>query len=157
VKTCVISQKCLFWDKSSSLGNLWISFLIGEVVSPPTPTSGYLSQDSHDEIYNIYDKHMQLQPPFQSFYEHLIKFMLTWEISWINWSFYYHTRDLQPLKLPIHKDFERVVVDAYVYHKYCKSRCHESWDKYTKIGVGGETTSPIRSAIRRFPKDKLLS
>ena len=23
-----------------------------------------------------------------------------------------------PLVLPIHKDFERVVVDAYVYHKY---------------------------------------
>jgi hypothetical protein len=28
-----------------------------------------------------------------------------------------------PLVLPIHKDFERVVVDVYVYHKYCKSRC----------------------------------
>ena len=28
-----------------------------------------------------------------------------------------------PLILPVHKDFERVVVDAYVYHKYCKSRC----------------------------------
>jgi hypothetical protein len=28
-----------------------------------------------------------------------------------------------PLILPIHKDFERVVVDAYVYHKYCRSRC----------------------------------
>jgi hypothetical protein len=28
-----------------------------------------------------------------------------------------------PLILPVHKDFERVVVDAYVYYKYCKSRC----------------------------------
>ena len=28
-----------------------------------------------------------------------------------------------PLILPIHKNFERVVVDAYVYHKYCTSRC----------------------------------
>ena len=28
-----------------------------------------------------------------------------------------------PLILPVHKDFERVVVDAYVYHKYCKSHC----------------------------------
>jgi hypothetical protein len=27
-----------------------------------------------------------------------------------------------PLILLVHKDFERVVVDAYVYHKYCKSR-----------------------------------
>jgi hypothetical protein len=36
---------------------------------PPTPTFVYLSQDSHNEIYNIYDKHMHLQPPFQSLYE----------------------------------------------------------------------------------------
>jgi hypothetical protein len=27
-----------------------------------------------------------------------------------------------PLMLPIHKDFERMVVDAYVYQKYCRSR-----------------------------------
>ena len=31
-----------------------------------------------------------------------------------------------PLIFPIHKDFERVVVDTYVYHKYCKSLWHES-------------------------------
>ena len=31
-----------------------------------------------------------------------------------------------PLILLVHKDFERVVVDAYVYHKYCKSRWYES-------------------------------
>ena len=31
-----------------------------------------------------------------------------------------------PLMLLVHKDFERVVVDAYVYHEYCKSRWHES-------------------------------
>ena len=28
-----------------------------------------------------------------------------------------------PLILLVHKDFERVVVDAYVYHKCCRSRC----------------------------------
>jgi hypothetical protein len=28
-----------------------------------------------------------------------------------------------PLVLPVPKDFERVVVDAYIYHKYCRSRC----------------------------------
>ena len=33
---------------------------------------------------------------------------------------------LNPLILSVHKDFEGVVVDAYVYHKYCKSRRHES-------------------------------
>ena len=31
-----------------------------------------------------------------------------------------------PLLLPIHKIVERVVVNAYVYHKYCKSRWHKS-------------------------------
>ena len=31
-----------------------------------------------------------------------------------------------PLILFVHKDIERVVVDAYVYHKYCKSHWHES-------------------------------
>ena len=28
-----------------------------------------------------------------------------------------------PLILLVHKDFERVVEDAYVYHKYCRSCC----------------------------------
>ena len=27
-----------------------------------------------------------------------------------------------PLTLPISRNFKRVVVDAYVYHKYCRSR-----------------------------------
>jgi hypothetical protein len=30
-----------------------------------------------------------------------------------------------PLMLPVHKIVERVVVDAYVYHKCCKSHWHE--------------------------------
>jgi hypothetical protein len=41
-----------------------------------------------------------------------------------------------PLTLSIYKKFKRVVVDAYVYHKYCRSRCA------LKVGVGGEPTSP---------------
>ena len=28
-----------------------------------------------------------------------------------------------PLMLHVHKGFERVVVDAYIYHKYCISHC----------------------------------
>ena len=48
----------------------------------------------------------------------------------------------KPLILPVHKDFEREVVDAYVYHKYCKSHRHESLDRYSKVGVGGKTSSP---------------
>ena len=31
-----------------------------------------------------------------------------------------------PLILPIHKNFVRVVVDVFVYHKYCKSHWYES-------------------------------
>ena len=31
-----------------------------------------------------------------------------------------------PLMLSVHKIVERVVVDSYVYHKYCKSCWHES-------------------------------
>jgi len=30
-----------------------------------------------------------------------------------------------PLRLPIPKVLKRVVVDTYVYHKYCRSRCGE--------------------------------
>jgi len=41
-----------------------------------------------------------------------------------------------PLILSIYKNFKRVVVDAYVYHKYCRSCCA------LRVGVGGETTSP---------------
>ena len=33
---------------------------------------------------------------------------------------------LNPLILSVHKDFEGVVVDAYVYHKYYKSHRHDS-------------------------------
>ena len=46
--------------------------------------------------------------------------------------------------LLVHKIFVRVVVDAYVYHKYCKSRGHESWDRHPMVGAGGETTSLVR-------------
>ena len=42
---------------------------VGEVLSPPTSTLLYLSQDSHNEICNIYVKYIHLQPPFQSLYE----------------------------------------------------------------------------------------
>ena len=57
-----------------------------------------------------------------------------------------------PLILLVYKDFERVVVDTYVYHKYCKSHWHESWDRYTNVGVGGETTLPITAQFEGFPR-----
>ena len=68
-KLMLSPESACFKTKCSSLGNLRIALQVGEVVSPLTPTFVFLSQDSHNEIYNIYDKHIHLQPPFQSFYE----------------------------------------------------------------------------------------
>ena len=45
-KSSCYLPKVLVLGRSSSLGNLWIVFLISEVVSPPTPILGCLSQDS---------------------------------------------------------------------------------------------------------------
>ena len=42
---------------------------VGEVLSPPTSTLLYLSQDSHNKICNIYVNFIHLQPPFQSLSE----------------------------------------------------------------------------------------
>jgi hypothetical protein len=62
-----------------------------------------------------------------------------------------------PLILPIHKNFKRVVVDAYVYHKYCRSSFVNLEIGTRRLVLEGETTSPIRNAIQSFPKDELLS
>jgi hypothetical protein len=62
-----------------------------------------------------------------------------------------------PLILPIHKYFKRVVVDAYVYHKYCRSSFVNLEIGTRRLVLEGETTSPIRNAIQSFPKDELLS
>jgi hypothetical protein len=32
-------------------------------------------------------------------------------------------KTFNPLMLLVHKSFKRVVVDVFVYHKYCRSRC----------------------------------
>ena len=60
-----------------------------------------------------------------------------------------------PLTLLVHKNFERVVVDAYVYHKYCRSRCvNLEIDKKGWCWRGNYFTN--LSAIKRFPKNKLV-
>jgi hypothetical protein len=51
-----------------------------------------------------------------------------------------------PFLLPAHKNFERIVVDAFVCHKlilqipWCFGMSFI--DQPMKVGVGGETTSP---------------
>ena len=62
----------------------------------------------------------------------------------------------KPLILLVHKDFERVVVDAYVYHKYCRSRCVNLEIGTQRLMLEGNHFTNL-SAIRRFPKDELLS
>ena len=58
LKMLILGQKAHPWETFK------LCFYVGEVVSPSTPTFVYLSQDSHNEICNIYDKQMHLQPPF---------------------------------------------------------------------------------------------
>ena len=41
-----------------------------------------------------------------------------------------------PFTLSVHKNFKRMVVDAYLYHKYCKSCC------VLEMDIRGETTLP---------------
>ena len=65
----MLSPKVLALGQKLILGKPSNCTQVGEVVSPLASTFVYLSQDSHNEIYNIYDKHMHLQPPFQSLYE----------------------------------------------------------------------------------------
>ena len=61
-KVLVLGQKLV-------LGKPPNAFLIGEVVPLQHQLlSAYLKIHAN-EIYNIYDKHMHLQPPFQNFYE----------------------------------------------------------------------------------------
>jgi hypothetical protein len=51
------------------------------------------------------------------------------------------------------KNFKRVVVDAYVYHRYCRSRCVESWASTHKLVLEGKLLYHIISW--GFSKDKL--
>ena len=61
-----------------------------------------------------------------------------------------------PLILPVHKDFERVVVDVFVYHKYCRSRCVNLEIGTHRLVLKEKPLHQLKSIIRRFPKDELL-
>ena len=54
-----------------------------------------------------------------------------------------------PLILPVHKDFERVVVDVYVYHKYCKSHCMNFEIGTQRLVMEGKPIHQLK-AIQRF-------
>ena len=60
LKVLVLGQKLVLGKPSNCTQ-------IGEVVFPPTSTFVYLSQDSHNEICNIYDKQCIYNHPFKVF------------------------------------------------------------------------------------------
>ena len=57
---------------------------------------------------------------------------------------------LNPLILSVHKDFERVVVDAYVYHKYCKSHWHEIGTQ--RLVLEGKPLHQFETRFEGFPR-----
>jgi hypothetical protein len=61
-----------------------------------------------------------------------------------------------PLILPILKNFERVVIDAYVYYKYCRSHRKNLEICVQRMAMKGEPLHQLE-AIQRFPKTELVS
>ena len=56
-----------------------------------------------------------------------------------------------PLILLVHKDFERVVVDAYVYHKYCRSRCVNLEIGTQRLVLEGKPLHQLETQFEGFP------
>ena len=59
---------------------------------------------------------------------------------------------LNPLILSVHKDFERVVVDAYVYHKYCRSCCVNLEIGTQKLMLEGKPLHQFETQFKGFPR-----
>jgi hypothetical protein len=57
-----------------------------------------------------------------------------------------------PLILPVHKDFDRVVVDAYVYHKYCRSRCVNLEIGTQRLMLEGKPLHQLEVQFEGFPR-----
>jgi hypothetical protein len=57
-----------------------------------------------------------------------------------------------PLMLFVHKDFERVVVDAYVYHKFCKSRCENLEIGTQRLMLEGKPLHQLETQFKGFPR-----
>ena len=59
---------------------------------------------------------------------------------------------LNPLVLPIHKFFQKVVVDAYVYHKYCKSCCMNLEIGTQRLVLEGKPLHQLETQFKGFPR-----
>jgi hypothetical protein len=57
-----------------------------------------------------------------------------------------------PLILSIPKDFERVVVDAYVYHKYYRSRCVNLEIDTRRLVSEGKPLHQLEAQLEGFPR-----
>jgi hypothetical protein len=55
-----------------------------------------------------------------------------------------------PLVLPVPKDFERVVVDAYVYHKYCRSHCVNLKIGIRRLMLEGKPLHQLEAQLEGF-------
>ena len=60
-----------------------------------------------------------------------------------------------PLILPVHKNFERVVVDAYVYHKYYRSRCVNLEIDTQRLVLEGKPLHQLETYFKGFPRTSL--
>jgi hypothetical protein len=57
-----------------------------------------------------------------------------------------------PLMLSVHKDFERVVINAYVYHKYCRSRCVNLEIDTRRLVLEGKPLHQFKVQLESFPR-----
>ena len=60
-----------------------------------------------------------------------------------------------PLILHVHKDFERLVVDVFVYHKYCKSHCVVGMNLEIgtqRLVLKGKPLHQLEAQFEGFPK-----
>jgi hypothetical protein len=62
------------------------------------------------------------------------------------------TQDFNPLILSVPNDFERVVVDAYVYHKYCRSHCVNLEIDIRRLVSEGKPLHQLEVQLEGFPR-----
>ena len=123
------------------------SVLRGELMSISTTTMTYpnlmeelnchekeSAPPKKDDFINKHVSYFLTIPSIPCSYEKFPKFICSSAIT---------DKIYNPFLLPVNKNIERVIVDAFVYHKFCKFHSVMSFiDKSTEVGVGGETTSP---------------
>jgi hypothetical protein len=57
-----------------------------------------------------------------------------------------------PLMLLVHKKFERMVIDAYFYHKYCRSCCVNLEIDTQRLVLEGKPLHQFEAQLESFPR-----